>query len=64
MSQFIVTTAIKKMLKLKSRKKVIQGGTSAGKTFGILPILIDKAIKQPMREISVVTHQLQHYGTV
>lgn len=60
MSQFIVTTAIKKMLKLTSRKKIIQGGTSAGKTFGILPILIDKAIKQPMREISVVSESIPH----
>ena len=42
---FVVTTAIKKLLKLKKRKKIVQGGTSAGKTFGILPILIDRAIK-------------------
>ena len=33
------TTAISKLLLLEKRKKVIQGGTSAGKTFGILPIL-------------------------
>ena len=42
---FVVTTAIKKLLKLKKRKKIVQGGTSAGKTFGILPILIDRAIR-------------------
>ena len=30
---------------MTGRKKVIQGGTWAGKTFGILPILIDKACK-------------------
>ena len=42
---FIKTTAISKIMKLKNRKKVIQGGTSAGKTFGIIPILIDYAIK-------------------
>jgi len=34
------TTAINKLLQLKARKKIVQGGTSAGKTFGILPILI------------------------
>jgi len=32
------TTAINKIIKLKKRVKIIQGGTSAGKTFGILPI--------------------------
>ena len=37
------TTAINKILALKKRIKIIQGGTSAGKTFGILPILINKA---------------------
>jgi len=42
------TTAINKILALTARKKIIQGGTSAGKTFGILPILIDKACKIPV----------------
>ena len=40
------TTAINKILALKKRIKIIQGGTSAGKTFGILPVLIDKATKK------------------
>lgn len=39
------TTAINKLRSLKKRKKVIQGGTSAGKTYGIIPILIDIAGK-------------------
>ena len=30
---------------MKARKRVIQGGTSAGKTYGIIPIEIDHAIK-------------------
>ena len=58
--EFILTTAIKKLLRLKHRIKVIRGGTSAGKTFGILPILIDKAIKEPMIEISVVSESIPH----
>lgn len=58
--EFILTTAIKKLLRLKHRIKVIRGGTSAGKTFGILPILIDKAIKEPMLEISVVSESIPH----
>jgi phage terminase large subunit len=60
MSEFVVTTAIKKMLRLKQRKRVIQGGTSAGKTFGVLPILIDKAIREPLLEISVVSESIPH----
>lgn len=48
------TTAINKMLSMKARKKVIQGGTSSGKTYGIIPILIDKATKTPRLKITVV----------
>tara|TARA_R110000796_G_scaffold129486_2_gene245209 strand:- start:2215 stop:3417 length:1203 start_codon:yes stop_codon:yes gene_type:complete len=44
---FKYTTAIKKLRKLKARKKVIQGGTSSGKTYGIIPIEIDYCIKHP-----------------
>jgi phage terminase large subunit len=54
------TTSINKLLKLEKRKKVIQGGTSAGKTFGILPILIDRAAKTPRLEISVVSETIPH----
>jgi|694.fasta_scaffold130391_1 phage terminase large subunit len=54
------TTAINKLLKLEKRKKVIQGGTSAGKTFGILPVLIDRAAKTPHLEISVVSETIPH----
>ena len=60
MSEFVLTTAIKKMSRLKARKRVVQGGTSAGKTFGILPLLIDKAIKEPNLEISVVSESIPH----
>ena len=45
---------------MKSRIKVIQGGTSASKTFSILAILIDKAIKIPNLEISVVSESIPH----
>jgi phage terminase large subunit len=57
---FTRTTSINKILSLKKRIKIIQGGTSAGKTFGILPILIDRAIKQPNVEISVVAESIPH----
>jgi phage terminase large subunit len=58
--QFILTTAIRKLARLKQRIKVVRGGTSAGKTFGILPLLIDKAIKEPLLEISVVSESIPH----
>jgi phage terminase large subunit len=45
---------------MKSRVKVIQGGTSASKTFSILAILIDRAIKTPNLEISVVAESIPH----
>jgi phage terminase large subunit len=54
------TTAINKILALKKRKKIIQGGTSAGKTFGIIPILIDTAARIPFSEISVVSESIPH----
>ena len=57
---FIRTTAINKILGLSKFVKGIQGGTSAGKTFGILPILIDLAAKTPHTEISVVAESIPH----
>lgn len=58
--RFVYTEAIRKIRALKTRKKVIQGGTSAGKTFAILAVLIDKAIKNPESEISVVSESIPH----
>jgi phage terminase large subunit len=56
---FNYTTAIRKMRKLNARVKVIPGGTSAGKTYGIIPILIDKATKNKL-EISILSESLPH----
>lgn len=57
---FVYTTAITKLRKLRKRVKVIPGGTSAGKTYGIIPILIDEAIKTPGLEISIVSESMPH----
>ena len=57
---FQKTTAINKILNLKKRIKIIQGGTSAGKTFGIIPVLIDKAARHEGIEISVVAETIPH----
>ena len=54
------TTAINKILSLKKRIKIIQGGTSAGKTFGILPVLIDKCTREAGLEVSVVAESIPH----
>ena len=55
---FKYTTAIKKIRSLKARKCVIQGGTSAGKTYAIIPILIDLACKQSGLKITVVAETI------
>jgi phage terminase large subunit len=57
---FIVTTAIKRLLKMAKRIKIVPGGTSAGKTFGIIPILINKAIVTAGLEISIVSESVPH----
>jgi phage terminase large subunit len=54
------TTAVNKIIALKKRIKIIQGGTSAGKTFGIIPVLISKAAKHPNLEISIVAESIPH----
>lgn len=57
---FVVTTAIRKILRMHTRKKIIQGGTSAGKTFGIIPILINRAMSEKNLEISIVSESYPH----
>jgi phage terminase large subunit len=57
---FQVTTAIRKIYSLEKRVKIIQGGTSAGKTFGILPVLIDKCAREKGLEVSVVAETIPH----
>ena len=57
---FIRTSAINKILQLKKFCRGVQGGSSAGKTYAILPILIDIATKAPLSEISVVAESIPH----
>ena len=57
---FQKTTSIQKLQKLSKRVRVVQGGTSASKTFGILALLIDYAIKNPKTETSVVAESIPH----
>lgn len=57
---FVYTTALEKLLKLDKRIKIVQGGSSAGKTFSILPILIDRATSIDGIKISVVSESVPH----
>jgi phage terminase large subunit len=54
------TTAQSKIAAIKERVRIIQGGTASSKTFSILALLIDYAIKRPMSEISVVSESVPH----
>jgi len=57
---FTQTTAVKRLRKLDNRIKIVRGGSSAGKTIAILMILIDYAIKNYYKEISVVAESVPH----
>lgn len=49
------TTATKKILGLNKRLKAVFGGASAGKTYSIIPILIDRAVKNPGEVITIIS---------
>ena len=54
------TIALNKLRELGNRVKIVRGGTSAGKTVCILLILIDYAIRNAGKEISVVSESIPH----
>lgn len=60
MRKFKATTAVKRIRRMSARKRVIQGGTSAGKTIAVLAVLIDRAARYPRSEISVVSESIPH----
>ena len=55
---FEVTTSLRKMLAMKARKKVVQGATSSGKTYGIIPIIYDKLIEFDRFKATIVAETL------
>lgn len=58
---YSITQAVKKIANLKKRIKAVQGGTSAGKTIGILEVLIDRCQRDKMGDItSVVSESFPH----
>jgi phage terminase large subunit len=54
------TTAQAKIAALRSRVRVVQGGTSSSKTFSIIPTLIMYAINNKGAEISIVSESIPH----
>lgn len=54
------TTALHKINAMKSRVRVIQGGSSAGKTIAMLLILIERAQLEKDKLFSVVSETLPH----
>jgi phage terminase large subunit len=64
-NNFIITTNLKRILLNRkthnnNRISLIQGGTSAGKTYSIISILINIALSKSVRRISVVSTTLPH----
>ena len=57
---FTETTTLNKILKLKKRLKIIQGGTSSAKTISILLILINIAQENKDKTISIVSESFPH----
>ena len=58
--KFTTTTTLNKILNLKKRVKIIQGGTSSAKTISILLILIDIAQSHKDKTISIVSESFPH----
>lgn len=57
---FSKTEAVIKLRQLGNRIRIVRGGSSAGKTVAILMILVDYAIKNKNKEISVVAESVPH----
>lgn len=57
---YIKTTAVDKILALRKRLRILQGGSSAGKTIAMLLILIDRAQSEKGKLFSVVSETLPH----
>ena len=55
-----VTTATKKLLKLKKLNRAVSGGTGASKTYSIIMILIDYAQTNKNKRVDVVSESFPH----
>jgi len=57
---FQSTTAAVKIRELTARKRIVQGGTSAGKTIAIIAWLVSRAVEVPKLEISIISETIPH----
>lgn len=57
---FIATTAVRRIAAMRARNRILQGGSSAGKTVGIISTLITTAQKKQNVLISVVSETFPH----
>jgi phage terminase large subunit len=57
---YTITTAVHKILTLRHRLRILQGGSSAGKTVAVLLILIDRAQIEKDKVFSVVSETIPH----
>lgn len=57
---YVITTALKKVTRLRRRLKVVQGGTSASKTISILQYLIDKMQQRDGIVITITSESMPH----
>jgi phage terminase large subunit len=60
MATYKPTTALRKIAAMESRLKIVQGGSSAGKTIAILLLLIDIAQTYKGKLISIVSESFPH----
>ena len=58
--KFVRTTATNKILGMTKRNRIVCGGSSSSKTYSILAILIDYALKNPKSDIYVVSQTIPH----
>jgi phage terminase large subunit len=54
------TTAQDKIVQLQKRIRIVRGGTSASKTFSIIPFIIEYAVLNPNKVISIVAETIPH----
>lgn len=58
--QVTKTSALQRLRELDKRVRIVRGGSSAGKTIAIISILIDYAIRNKGKEISIVSESVPH----
>lgn len=58
--KYCITTAMELIQTMTKRIRIVQGGTSAGKTVAILWILLDYALTHPNKTISIISDTMKN----